>query len=1178
MPKLVTPDSSAVLVATNGAHHFRFIGIEFMPAQGVYVNDLLLLGAYESSVAAMPQYLDFDRVYIHGDLEVGSKRGVALQGRDTTIRNSYLSDFKSTWQDTQAIAGWAGPGPYHIINNHIEASGESVGFGGATPVIQNILPSDIEIRGNHFYKPLSWRTGDPSFAGDSWMVKNHLELKFAQRVLIDGNVFENNWVQADQHGFAVQFTVRDENGAAPWAVIQDVTFSNNIVRHSGAGINIYTSEGQGLRRVTIKNNLFEDLSAVWGGDGRLYQILGGSDGIVIDHNTSVHGSYTIAFNCGPETNFVFTNNIDFGPGGINNGVSQMGAATLDSCAPGAIVKGNVIGDLPASYPFPPGNFMAQSLDSVGFVDAAHGNYRLSSSSPYVRAATDGQDVGINADAIVAAHNPNRTGVQVSPAPGAATLFNGASIQFTADIVGSENTAVSWSMSPSIGTLTPGGLYTAPSTLAAPQTVRLTATSSADGAKSGSALVTIAPTDPSVTPTLTASATSVSVNAPLTVSWNVGIAYGTDWIALYQSGTNSIVWSTNVAGRRSGSVALSAPSQPGQYQFRYLPRDGSVAIAQSAVVTVVSYTLTLSSSSVAAGAPVTVSWTAPSGASAADTVVLSVAGSSSALWSQSTGGALSGSITLTAPQQTGQYVFRYLQNGSAEIISAVLTITGAPPPQAAGATIWPNTAYPAIASAVFYSPVELGVKFRSDVAGSILGIRFYKGAGNTGTHTGSLWTSTGALLATGTFVNETAAGWQQLTFAAPVAISANTTYVASYHTDTGAFSMNVGFFAAQGVDNAPLHALQSGVDGPNGLFILGPGGQFPSNSSGNNYWVDVVFNPGSSAPAPSPAPAGAGSSIWPASATPSLPFYSDSPVELGVKFRSDVAGVITGLRFYKGPGDTGTHTGSLWSASGALLAAGTFTNETASGWQQLTFATPVAIAPNTTYIASYHATVGFAVDVGYFVGRGADNGPLHALKSGVDGANGVFIYGPGGQFPSIGSTGQNYWVDVVFVPASTSTASIWPASATPSLPFYADSPVELGVKFRSDVAGVITGLRFYKGPGDTGTHTGSLWSSSGALLAAGTFTNETASGWQQLTFATPVAIAPNTTYIASYHATVGFAVDVGYFVGRGADNGPLHALKAGVDGANGVFIYGPGGQFPSMASSGQNYWIDVILSY
>lgn len=1177
MPKLVTPDSSAVLVATNGAHHFRFIGIEFMPTQGMYVNDLLLLGAYESSVAAMPQYLDFDRVYIHGDPEAGSKRGVALQGRDTTIRNSYLCDFKSTWQDTQAIEGWAGPGPYRIINNHLEASGESVGFGGATPVIQNILPSDMEIRGNHFYKPLSWRRGDPSFAGDSWMVKNHLELKFAQRVLIDGNVFENNWVQADQHGFAVQFTVRDENGAVPWAVIQDVTFSNNIVRHSGAGINIYTTEGQGLRRITIKNNLFDDLSATWGGDGRLYQILGGSDAIVIDHNTSVHGSYTIAFNCGLETNFVFTNNIDFGPSGINNGISQMGAATLDYCAPGATVKGNVIGDVPASYPFPSGNFMAQSLASVGFVDAAHGNYRLSPSSPYVRAGTDGQDVGINADTIVAAHNPNGTSVQVSAAPGAAALFNGASVQFTADVVGSANTAVSWSMSPSIGTLTGSGLYTAPATLAAPQTVRVTATSSADGSKSGSALVAITPTDSSVTPTITASATSVSINAPLTVTWNVGIAYGTDWIALYQSGTNNIVWSTSVAGRRSGSVTLSAPSQPGQYQFRYLPQDGSTAIAQSAVVTVVAYTLTLSSSTVTAGAPVSVSWTAPSGASAADTIVLSTAASLSTIWSQSTGGALSGSMTVTAPQQAGQYVFRYLQNGSAEIISAALTITGAPPPQATGATIWPNNAYPAIVSTPFYVPVELGVKFRSDVAGSIVGIRFYKGAGNNGTHTGSLWTSTGTLLATGTFVNETATGWQQLTFASPVAISANTTYVASYHTDTGAFSMNIGFFATQGVDNPPLHALQSGVDGPNGLFILGPGGQFPSGVSGNNYWVDVVFNPGSAAPPPSPAPAGR-ASIWPESATPSLLFWADNPVELGVKFRSDFAGTITGIRFYKSAGNTGTHTGSLWTSSGALLATGTFTNETASGWQQLTFANPVPIAANTTYVASYHANVGFSANIGYFLAQGADNGPLHALKFGVDGANGVFIYGPGGQFPSIGSTGQNYWVDVVFNPGSASTASIWPGAVTPSVPFYRDSPVELGVKFRSDAGGAITGLRFYKGPGDTGTHTGSLWTSSGALLANRTFTNETASGWQQLTFATPVTIAPNTTYIASYHTTAGFAVDVGYFVARGVDNGPLHALKAGVDGANGVFIYGPGGQFPSMGSTGQNYWIDVVLSY
>ena len=145
----------------------------------------------------------------------------------------------------------------------------------------------------------------------------------------------------------------------------------------------------------------------------------------------------------------------------------------------------------------------------------------------------------------------------------------------------------------------------------------------------------------------------------------------------------------------------------------------------------------------------------------------------------------------------------------------------------------------------------------------------------------------------------------------------------------------------------------------------------------------------------------------------FPFYADNPVELGVKFRTDVAGSITGIRFYKGSGNNGIHTGSLWSSSGLLLATGTFTNETASGWQQLAFATPVPILVNTTYIASYHSNAGLAVDVGYFVTHGVDNAPLHALQSGVDGANGVFLYGPGGQFPFNGSTGQNYWVDVTF---------------------------------------------------------------------------------------------------------------------------------------------------------------------
>src|SRR5690606_16711006 len=104
-----------------------------------------------------------------------------------------------------------------------------------------------------------------------------------------------------------------------------------------------------------------------------------------------------------------------------------------------------------------------------------------------------------------------------------------------------------------------------------------------------------------------------------------------------------------------------------------------------------------------------------------------------------------------------------------------------------------------------------------------------------------------------------------------------------------------------------------------------------------------------------APGACPCSIWPGTATPAVASVGDTNAwELGVKFRSDVSGWVTGVRFYKGAANTGTHIGSLWSASGAHLATATFANETASGWQQVTFATPVAVTANTTYVASYYA--------------------------------------------------------------------------------------------------------------------------------------------------------------------------------------------------------------------------------
>jgi hypothetical protein len=310
------------------------------------------------------------------------------------------------------------------------------------------------------------------------------------------------------------------------------------------------------------------------------------------------------------------------------------------------------------------------------------------------------------------------------------------------------------------------------------------------------------------------------------------------------------------------------------------------------------------------------------------------------------------------------------------------------------------------------------------------------------------------------------------------------------------------------------------------------------------------------------------------AVPQTFITSSTPAEVGVRFRSDVNGAITGVRFYKGAADTGSHTGSLWTSSGTLLATGAFTGETGSGWQLMTFASPVPITANTVYVASYHTSGPYYGTVNGFQNAGVDSGPLHALRDSSSGPNGVYVYSSGGVFPNQSYRSVNYWADVVFVPSLPGT--IFGTTVPPT--YFADSrPVEMGLKFRSDVAGKITGVRFYKGAGDTTTHTGSLWSSTGTLLATGTFTGETASGWQQLTFATPAPIAANTTYVVSYHSGGPYYASVGYFQSTGIDVAPLHALKDGADGANGLVVYSSGGVFPNQANKSSNYWVDVVFT-
>src|SRR5262249_35166070 len=198
------------------------------------------------------------------------------------IAGSYIADIKSTGQDSQAIGGWNGPGPYVITNNYLEASGENVMFGGADPSIPGLVPSDITITDNQFFKPPSWRA-------ESWVVKNLFALKDARRVSVLRNTFDYTW-EGGQSGYAILFTVRNQDGNCPWCQVDHVTFERNVVRHAAAGVEIlgYDDEhpSQQTQAIVIRNNLFADIdSQNWGGNGYFLAGLRGPRGITAYANT-----------------------------------------------------------------------------------------------------------------------------------------------------------------------------------------------------------------------------------------------------------------------------------------------------------------------------------------------------------------------------------------------------------------------------------------------------------------------------------------------------------------------------------------------------------------------------------------------------------------------------------------------------------------------------------------------------------------------------------------------------------------------------------------------------------------------------------------------------------------------------------------------------------------------------
>lgn len=389
LPKLSSSTVEPVIDAINGAHHYRFIGIEFGGTKDGANNIIKLGTTEEKSIEDLPHHIEFDRIYVRATSPLGQRRGIAANGKHIKIVNSYFEGIRRKGDESQAIAAWATDGPIEIINNYLEGAAENILFGGGVSYL-NLIPSDCLVRGNHLNKPLNWRA-------EGWVVKNLFEIKSGRRIKVENNLMTNNWAMA-QEGTAVLFTTNTDSGEE--SKIEDIMFANNIVRGSGNAVNILGEHGSGGSRLTIVNNLFEDInSEKWGGRG-FFLLTNEWEGVVIENNTILqNGSISIAYGK-PVRNFVFRNNIIFQNeyGFFGDGV-RLGKPTLEKYFPGSVLDGNIIiGGNRETYGN--GNFYPQSIRDVGFVNFEGGNYQLDKNSLYVSKGAGGKRIGANIDSNV----------------------------------------------------------------------------------------------------------------------------------------------------------------------------------------------------------------------------------------------------------------------------------------------------------------------------------------------------------------------------------------------------------------------------------------------------------------------------------------------------------------------------------------------------------------------------------------------------------------------------------------------------------------------------------------------------------------------------------------------------------------------------------------------------------
>jgi hypothetical protein len=404
MPKIVSKAYDNAVVTIANSHHFRFVGIEFTPVAGARVYELVAIGNQDTSPATLAHHIVFDRCYVHGDPTVNDRRGIQMDGAYVAVVDSYLSDFQEEGADTQGLWAHNTTGPLQIRDNYIEAAGENVMFGGADSREAALVPADIEISNNYFFKPLS-------LIPTKYTMKNLLEFKAAQRVVVTGNTFENNPAKA-QNGFAILITPRNQGGTAPWSVTSDIAITGNTLINVGSGFNVLGRDNLQpsllTERILIRDNLV-GVTGLNGADGRGFQFLGGGNDYTVDHNTLINSapSSTVAFaesKSNKISNFVFTNNLAALTtwGFFGSGVGE-GTRPLDSYFSAWTFSKNVLVGRPAGS-YPAGNFFPTGVAAVGFANYAGGNYLLAADSPYKSAATDGTAIGVDFSSVPAANS------------------------------------------------------------------------------------------------------------------------------------------------------------------------------------------------------------------------------------------------------------------------------------------------------------------------------------------------------------------------------------------------------------------------------------------------------------------------------------------------------------------------------------------------------------------------------------------------------------------------------------------------------------------------------------------------------------------------------------------------------------------------------------------------------